>query len=69
MYGKLRRTNFLTVGPERENEVLERGYDSVSSDDEDGRGLEYAFPDDDNAFDDAEIMTDRERHAISAAFD
>ncbi len=30
----------------KEDEVLERGYESVSSDDEDGQGLEYAFPDD-----------------------
>ena len=46
VYGKLRRTDFLPVGPEREEEVLERGYESVSSDDEDGRGLEYAFDED-----------------------
>jgi len=46
LYGKLRRTDFLPVGPDKEDEVLERGYDSVSSDDEDGNGLEYAFPED-----------------------
>ena len=28
-----------------DEEVLERGYDSVSSDDSDGGGLEYAFED------------------------
>ena len=31
MYGKLRRTDFLPVGTEPEDEVLERGVDSVSS--------------------------------------
>ena len=46
LYGKLRRTDFLPAGPDKDDEVLERGYDSVSSDDEDGNGLEYAFPED-----------------------
>ena len=31
LYGKLRRTDFLRVGEDREDEVLERGVDSVSS--------------------------------------
>ena len=31
LYGTLRRTDFLPVGTEREDEVLERGVDSVSS--------------------------------------
>ena len=43
LYGKLRRSDFLPVGPELEEEQLERGYESLSSDDEDGGGLEYAF--------------------------
>jgi hypothetical protein len=43
LYGKLRRTDFLPVGEEQEGEVLERGYLSVSSDDEDGNGLEQAY--------------------------
>ena len=43
LYGKLRRTDFLPVGQGNESEVLERGYASVSSDDEEGHGLEYAF--------------------------
>ena len=30
LYGKLRRTDFLPVGEEKEDEVLERGYLSVS---------------------------------------
>ena len=44
IYGKLRRTDFLPVGEDKETDVLERGYLSVSSDDDEGQGLEYAFP-------------------------
>ena len=40
LYGKLRRSDFLPVGEEREDEVLERGYLSLSSDDDQGAGLE-----------------------------
>ena len=47
LYGKLRRTDFLPVGEEQEDEVLERGYSSVSSGDSEGAGLEYAFPESD----------------------
>ena len=47
LYGKLRRSDFLPVGEELEDEVLERGYSSVSSGDSDGCGLEYAFHDED----------------------
>ena len=43
IYGKLRRTDFLPVGPALETEVLKRGYYSVDSDDDEGAGLEYAF--------------------------
>ena len=43
LYDKLRRADFLPVGDEKPDEVLERGYDSDSSDDENGKGLEYAF--------------------------
>ena len=46
LYDKLRRTDFLPVGDEKPDEVLERGYDSESSDDENGKGLEYAFAED-----------------------
>ena len=42
LYGHMRRTDFLPVGGDADCEVLERGYDSLSDDDEDGRGLEYA---------------------------
>ena len=42
IYGHLRRTYFLPAGGEGAEVVLERGYDSLSDDDEDGRGLEFA---------------------------
>lgn len=58
MFGKLRRTDFLPVGPELETEVLQRGYDSVDSDDEEGAGLEYAFADEDEESD-TEVGVDR----------
>ena len=48
LYGKLRRTDFLPVGEDKEDEVLERGYSSVSSQGSDGAGLEYAFPEEDS---------------------
>ena len=38
MYGKLRRTDFLPVGEEREDEVLERGWDSVTSSEDSEHG-------------------------------
>ena len=47
VFGRLRRTDFLPVGEEKEADVLERGIDSESSDgsdDEEGdHGLQYAF--------------------------
>ena len=46
LYGHKRRTDFLPVGGNPEEEVLERGYDSVTDDDEDGHGIEYAMGDD-----------------------
>ena len=42
LYGKMRRTDFLPVG-EYEDEVLERGYDSVDSEDDEGHSIENAF--------------------------
>ena len=45
LYGRIRRSDFLPVGEEREDEVLERGYDSVDSSDDEDRGLEYRFAD------------------------
>ena len=47
----LRRTDFLPVGGEGDEEVLERGYDSLSDDDEDGRGLEYVCDGNSDVFD------------------
>ena len=47
----VRPHDFLPVGGEREVEVLERGYDSLSDDDEDGRGLEYACEGNSDVFD------------------
>ena len=43
LYGKLRQTDFLPVGEPSDEEVLERGYYSVSDDDSEGQGLELAF--------------------------
>ena len=37
------RRTFLPVGEEKEDEVLERGYLSLSDSDEDGLGLKHAF--------------------------
>ena len=51
LYGHMRRTDFLPVGGEADDEVLERGYDSLSDDDEDGRGLEYACEVNSDVFD------------------
>jgi hypothetical protein len=48
LWGKRRRTDFLPVGPEKEDEVLERGYHSLDSDAENGAGMEYAYDDRDN---------------------
>ncbi len=46
MYSRLRRSDFLPVGEEKETEVLERGYWSLSSEEEEGAGLEAAFASD-----------------------
>jgi hypothetical protein len=43
VFGKLRRSDFLPAGAEKEDDVTERGYESVSSSDSDGCGLEQAF--------------------------
>ena len=41
----MRRTDFLPVGGENADEVLERGYDSLSDEDEDGPRTEHACED------------------------
>ena len=51
LYGHMRRTDFLPVGGEGEAEVLEHGYDSLSDDDEEGRGLEHACEGNSEVFD------------------
>ena len=45
------------MGGESSDEVLQRGYDSLSDDDEDGRGLEYAC-DEDSIFQDGVSIED-----------
>jgi hypothetical protein len=42
LFGKLRVTDFLPVGEAKEDEVLERGVQSETSDEEE-RGMEHAF--------------------------
>ena len=41
VFGKLRRSDFLPVGEPKEDEVLERGYESRDSDVDGGTGMEY----------------------------
>ena len=61
LYGKAQRTDFLPVGPNRDDEVLERGYDSVSTEEGEGADLEYAYA----SSEDEEV--DRDLTAGSAA--
>ena len=42
LYGKLRRTDFLPVGPDQDDEVSERGIYSETSDEEE-MGIEHSF--------------------------
>ena len=65
LYGKLRRSDFLPVGPEQENEVLERGYESVSSGDSEGAGLEYAFAD---GQDDEYVFGEEENYLVAVDY-
>ena len=41
-YGKLRRTDFLPIGPDRDDEVFERGSESADSDSEEDCEMAYA---------------------------
>ena len=43
LYGKLRRTDFLPVGPDLEEEVFERGYESMDTDLEDHGEYEWGW--------------------------
>ena len=54
LYGKLRRTDFLPVGEEKEEEVTERGYLSVSDDSDGDSGMEHAFQGGGCLFEDSE---------------
>ena len=58
LYGKLRRTDFLPVGEEKEDEVVEREYLSASSDSSDASGIEHAFRGGDNDDDTSEDSID-----------
>ena len=69
LYGKLRRTDFLLVGVEKDDEVLERGYSSLSSDDSEGAGLEYAFPATDGDSDDEYVPNEGDSNVQSIDFD
>ena len=44
-YGRIRRSDFLPVGEEGEDEAVERGYYSVDSSDDEDRGLECRYAD------------------------
>ena len=41
VFGKIRRSDFLPVGEDQDDEILERGYESKDSDDDGGTGMEY----------------------------
>jgi hypothetical protein len=70
VYGKLRRTDFLPVGGIEDDEVLDRGYESVSSDEDDGCGLQYAFPEEDCEYDfPEEVAGDRGNTLIAVDFE
>ena len=56
LYGKLRRSDFLPVGEELDEEVLERGYESESSDEDDEGGLQHAFGSEDSEEEGMECM-------------
>lgn len=52
LYGKLRRSDFLPVGSEREDEVLERGYYSLDSSDSEFDGREYTIDEEQDTYED-----------------
>ena len=67
LYGHMRRTDFLPVGGEAGDEVLERGYDSLSDDDEEGRGLEYACEGDSDIFENSVSIAELVAHSANSA--
>ena len=68
MYGHMRRTDFLPVGGEADDEVLERGYDSLSDDDEEGRALEYACDGNSDVFDGTVDIDDLVTNGIASDY-
>ena len=52
LYGKLRRSDFLPVGKEKEDEVLVRGYYSLDSSDSEFDGLQYAIDEEQETYED-----------------
>ena len=69
VFGKLRRTDFLPVGMPMDTEVLERGYESKSSGADEGRGLEYAFPDDSGEGSESEAVSAQDPECVDADFE
>ena len=53
LFGKMRRTDFLPVGEPKDGEVLQRGYHSVDSEDDEGRGIERLWENKDGEDSDA----------------
>ena len=66
LYGRLRRTDFLLVGEEQEDEVLERDVESQSTDSDDGLIPGYAYPDesDEEAYLDQCISTETDLQPV-----
>ena len=53
LYGKLRRTDFLPVGPDKDDEVFDRGYESMDTDIEERGEYEWGWREvDENALSD-----------------
>ena len=60
LYGKLWRADFLPVGEEQEEEVLDRGYLSESDDSDEGAGMWQASEGRSGIFHDSESDSDEE---------
>ena len=58
----MRRTDFPPVGGEADEEVLDRGYDSLSDSDEEGRGLEYACEGDSDIYENGVSIAENNAH-------
>ncbi len=55
VYGKLRRTDFLPVGAEQKGEVLERGFESLDSDNEERGECEWGMREAEEGADDDDL--------------